>query len=424
MNVQVARSSRVSTELDSLRPIAAVRRCGSGSALAIGVALLVGIGLTACDSISLGSDSTPTPDLPPAATSTPIPTTVQSVERVVTADGALVQPVAPQTMAFSSGGKVLEVAVTEGQEVGEGQLLARVDLLPLDMAVVDARAALKSAEDALASAVEGASQSEIAAAHAEIAAAEAAWTKIRAGTDLESARLEIERAKNSLWGMQAQRDSVCGAYENKLATKASCDQAQANVQASEQAVQIAEQQLASLLASRPQDIDAASARVAGARAALSKLLEGVSDEQVEALTARVEQAQMAVTAAEADRERAVLRAPFDGTVTAVLVIEGVTVAPGSPAVTVAKTTPLRFVTTNLSERNVGDIEEDAPATVVLTAYPDVELGARVYRIATQADEDLGGGVVFGVYLDVESGGLPLRAGMTGRAEIRVATAEQ
>jgi multidrug resistance efflux pump len=337
----------------------------------------------------------------------------------VTADGALVLPVPPQTLSFSSGGKVLEVAVTEGQDVSEGDELARIDLLPLDMAVADAHAALKSAEDALTKSVEGASRSEIAAASAELAGSRASLSKIESGSDIEAARLEVERAKNTLWGVQAQRDSTCGAYENGYATQASCDQAQANVQASEQGVQLAQQQLESLRSTRDQDLSAARARVSSASAALSKLLEGSSPKQLESLEARVAQAQMAVAAAEADRERAVLRAPFDGTITAVHVAEGIRTAPGSPVVTMAMTRPLRFSTSNLSERNVGDIEEGAPAKIVLTAYPDVELVGSVYRIAPQATEDLSGGVVFAVLLDVEDQGLPLRAGMTGRVEILV-----
>jgi HlyD family secretion protein len=89
----------------------------------------------------------------------------------------------------------------------------------------------------------------------------------------------------------------------------------------------------------------------------------------------------------------------------------------------AKTRPLRFSTTNLSERNVGDVEVGADATVVLTAYPERELDAKVHRVAPQATEDLGGAVVFAVLLDVDDAGLPLRAGMTGRVEILVEHSE-
>lgn len=375
--------------------------------------------LAGCDGVSLGRGPTATPTDQSDTTATPRPTADNRVDRVVTADGELVLPRPPQPLSFTVRGTVLDIAVSEGEEVERDQALAQVDLLPLDMAVVDARAALASALDALEKAEEGASQSELAATRAELSAAESNLARLESGTDLESARLEVERAKNTLWGMQAQRDSICGAAEKGFATQASCDQAQANVQASEQAVQIAQQQQAAVKTTRAQDLSAARARVVSARAALYKLLEGTSDTQLAALRARVEQAAMALEAAEADLEQAILRAPFKGTVTTVHIVEGVSVAPGTPVVTLTQTEPLRFVTTNLSERNVSDVAVGAPATVVLTTYPDEVLEATVQRIASQATEDLGGAVVFAVYLDVEEQRLPLLAGMTGRAEIRV-----
>jgi len=95
-------------------------------------------------------------------------------------------------------------------------------------------------------------------------------------------------------------------------------------------------------------------------------------------------------------------------------------SPGSPAMTLTQTRPLRFVTTNLGERFIGDIRPGDPAEVVLTAYPDQPLKATVQRIEDQGTTDESGAVVFAVYLNVEEDPeVPLRAGMTGRAEITV-----
>lgn len=386
----------------------------------IPLVLLAGLApaLTACSRAAADADATATPAA--AEQAAPTPTVDRTVERVVTADGLLVLPVPPQMLSFPVSGTVLEIAVTAGQAVAAGAVLARVDLLPFDMAVTDAKTALASAVDSLAAAEEGASSSELAASRAEIASAEAALARLESGTSQESARLEVERAKNSLWGVQAQRDSICGTVERGFADQASCDSAQANVQAAEQGVQIAQQQYVAARATIDEDLTAARARVTGARAALAKLVGGARAEQIAALQARVEQARLGLSTAEADRERAVLQAPFAGTVTAVHMAEGVRSAPGAPVVTLAKTEPLRFATSNLSERNVGEISEGARASVVLTAYPDRPLAARVHRIAAQASEAAGGAVVFTVYLDVTDEGLPLRAGLTGRVEIAVA----
>jgi multidrug resistance efflux pump len=371
----------------------------------------------ACGGPPGGAGATPTPDATREAR--PEATVDRTVDTVVTADGEIVLPVPPQALSFPSGGTLLDLSLQPGEPVAAGQVLARMDLLPFDIAVADAEAALASARQAQDELTKGASASDRASAQAEVAAAESALAKLESGAGIETARLEVERAKNQLWGIQAERDSYCGAAEREMATQAACDAAQANVQAGEQGVRIAEQSLATARASQAEDARSARARLAAARAALGRLSEGARPAQLEAARARIAQAELALTQARTERERAVLVAPFDGTVTAVHAAEGVRVAPGSPVVTVAQVAPLRFATTNLSERNVGDVREGDGATVTLTAYPDQPLPATVQRIAAEAGRTEGGATVFTVYLDVEAGEIPLRAGMTGRVEIEV-----
>ncbi len=344
------------------------------------------------------------------------------VRSVVTADGILVAPVPPQPLGFTMSGEVLEVDVSEGQEVRQGDALARMDLLPFDLSLAQARAALAQAEDALTRAQAGPSTAQLAAAQAEVAASEATLARTESGVDVENARLDVERAKNSLWGVQAQRDAICGAAKRKFASQAECDAAQANVQAAEVGVQMAERALAAARSAQPQNLETARARLASARASLAELRRGPSAGELASLRQRVEQAQLAVAAAEADRARAVLTAPFDGSVAKVHIAPGTRVGPGAPVVTLAKTRPLALVTTNLSERYVGQVSVGAKAVVVLTAYPDHRLEAQVERIAPQAETDPAGAVVVPVYLKLDDRGLPLRAGMTGRVEIELPNA--
>jgi membrane fusion protein (multidrug efflux system) len=295
------------------------------------------------------------------------PTPRLAVENVVTADGALVLPVPPQPLSFPSGGLLTELNVVDGQQVHSGDVLARLDEASAGLALAQARASLAQAQAALA--------------------------KRERGDELATARLEVERAKNQLWGQQAQRDATCGAAENKMATQAACDQAQAAVQAAEQSVQLAQQSLDTAAANQPGDL--ASAR------------------------AQVEQSRVGLQQAQRDRDNTALVAPFDGVASDLKVAQGIRVGPGSPVLTLSKTSPLRFVTTNLGERNVGDIEPGATATVTLNSFPDRPLTATVRRVAQQANTDEAGATLFAVYLDVDTGDLPVRAGMTGRAEIHI-----
>jgi multidrug efflux pump subunit AcrA (membrane-fusion protein) len=301
----------------------------------------------------------------------PRPTVDRRVEQVVTADGELVYPAAPQGLPFSASGRLVEVAVEPGQQVLLGDLIARIDPTSLELAVADAQAAEINAR-------------------LQVEALEK-------GTEIERARLQWEQSKNSRWGSQAIRDATCGRVK-PFFEQASCDQSDANVNAAEQSVQLAELSLRSLEATRESDLNAARLRLSSARLGLNRARE--------------------------QRQLATLTAPFTGTITAVNVVPGIEVAPGSPVASLVPTSPLRFVTSNLGERYVGDIEPGDPAQITLTAYPDAPIVARVHRIDSQGSRDSSGAVVFTVYLDVdEDDDRALYAGMTGRAEITVVAKE-
>lgn len=300
-----------------------------------------------------------------------------SVERTITVEGRLVQPLEPQPLSFGAAGTVTEIRVEAGQPVEAGDVLARMDSGPFDLAVADARAA--------------------------VAQARASLTRLETGTALETARLDVERAKNQLWGTQSQRDAICGAYERgqkeggfaKVAapSSADCNGAQASVQAGEQAVLMAEAQVRAAEASAGTDLASAGATLERARLALAQALD--------------------------NRARAELVAPFAGTVSVVHLLPGLAAAPGVPVVTVAPGGPLQFVTDNLSERDVAAVEVGLPATITLIAFPDEGLEALVGRLADRGAVSADGVVVFTAHLYLAAdGGLPLRAGMTGRAEIR------
>jgi HlyD family secretion protein len=341
--------------------------------------------------------------------------------QVVTADGSLTLSVPPQTLSFPAGGLVLELPVAAGDEVAEGALLARMDPLPLQRAAAEARAALASAQDQLARLQEG-SPGEADAARAEAAAASAALQSVESKVDLARLQGELDRAKNSLWGLQADRDSICGMVASGFAEQARCDGAQAAVQGAEDGVRLAERAIAAANATYDDDLAGARARASAAQSRLRAAITGASTEELAAAQARLEQAEGAVAQAEADLERAELRAPFAGEVDQIHAAVGVPVAPGAPIVTVVKTRPLLFATTNLSERNVGLVKQGAQAEVTLAAFPTRKIPATVERVGARADTTEGA-PVFTVYLTLRrADDLALRPGMTGRAEIEVDSA--
>ncbi|NQW17705.1 MAG: efflux RND transporter periplasmic adaptor subunit [Chloroflexi bacterium] len=104
------------------------------------------------------------------------PVTVGDLVDSVSSDGTIVFP-ERSVMSFGTGGTIEELLVEVGDEVSEGQVLARLDDLTvsnLATNVEEARAALEKAEDDLAEAVSAASALELAEAELAIVSAQRA----------------------------------------------------------------------------------------------------------------------------------------------------------------------------------------------------------------------------------------------------------
>jgi len=186
------------------------------------------------------------------------------------------------------GGRVLEVAVAEGDRVAAGALIARLDTADVDLALKRAQAERDQAAAQLKLLQAGSRPEDIRQARAQ---ADAAQADIAAAeSELRSATADLER------------------FESLLRANAG---------------------------SRKQRDDAATRRdVAAARAAAAKLRAGSRPEEIAAARARVAavDAQIAVLAKNA--QDAVLRSPVAGVVTAKLVDAGEMLAPRAPAVVI------------------------------------------------------------------------------------------
>ena len=96
----------------------------------------------------------------------------KSKEDVVSAEGKVV-PKSASDLAFRTGGRVIEVLVSEGDVVKQGQPLVRLQDDELKIAVAQAQAALDLAKANLAQIEQGARPEEIAAAEGALRAAQA-----------------------------------------------------------------------------------------------------------------------------------------------------------------------------------------------------------------------------------------------------------
>lgn len=240
------------------------------------------------------------------------------------------------------GGRVIEVAVAEGDRVEAGALIARIDTADVDLALKRAYAERDQANAQLKLLQAGSRAEDIRQARAQ---AESAQSEIAAAqSELDAATADLERFESLLKanaGSRKQRDDAATRREV----------AQARLQAARDRTRAANELVAKLRSgARPEELAAARARVAAMDAQIAVLLKNAQD--------------------------ATVRSPVAGVVTTKLVDPGEIVAPRAPLV----------VITDL-EHAWANVYVDEPMV------PRLRIGQKV-TILTDAGQRLDGSVTF------------------------------
>ncbi|HKZ69201.1 MAG TPA: HlyD family efflux transporter periplasmic adaptor subunit, partial [Anaerolineales bacterium] len=201
-----------------------------------------------------------------------------------------------------------------------------------------------------------------------------------------------------------------------------------NTQAIEDAQQDLEQAVRDLEVAqrgpKPLDVEMAQANVAVAEAALvsaetrlARLQDGPDPDQLAAGQARLTAAQASLAAAREALEQANLRAPYAGTVTAVMIQSGEATAAGLPVLELIDTQRWRIETKDVGELMIGRVRVEQPVIVTVNAFPGEELPGAVVAIAPTAIVQLGD-TTYAVTIELEPTALDLRWGMTAKVNIR------
>ena len=199
------------------------------------------------------------------------------------------------------GGRLLTLAVAEGDRVKPGDLIAQLDTADIDLALRRAAAERAGADAQLRLLLAGARGEDIRQAEAQRAAAEA---------DLAGARQELEAAERDLVRFETLMAANSGVQKQRDDAVTRRDVGKDRVRSGEQRVRAAAEAVARLKAgARQEEIDGARARLAG----------------VDAQIATLEKA----------RRDATVLAPAGGLVTQKLVDQGELLAPRTPMVIVA-----------------------------------------------------------------------------------------
>jgi HlyD family secretion protein len=230
------------------------------------------------------------------------------------------------------GGRVVEVAVAEGDRVAAGALLARIDTADTELTLQRATADRQQVEAQLRLLLAGSRAEDIRQAESQLQSAQA---------DVQAAKAELTAAAADVERFESLLRANAGSVKQRDDAVTRRDVAAARVRAAEQRAQASADAVARLRAgSRPQEIEAARARVAAADAQIASLEKNLAD--------------------------AVVKAPVGGVVTSKLVDAGEMVAPRTPLVVI---TDLDHAWANVyvDEPKVPQLKIGQPAVLVTDA---------------------------------------------------------
>lgn len=292
-------------------------------------------------------------------------------------------------VAAEVGGRLLDVKVAEGDRVTAGDIVARIDTADVELAIRRAEAERAQAQAQLALLRAGSRPEDIRQASAQLQSAQ---------SDVRAAQAELEAASADLERFEGLLRVNAGSVKQRDDARTRRDIAQARVKGAQERAQAASDALARVRAgARPQEIDAATARVAAVDAQIASLQKNASD--------------------------ALVKAPVGGIVTSRLLDTGEMAAPHAP---IAVVTDLDHAWANIyvDEQLVPQLKIGQAATIVTDAgqrlpgtitfiSPKAEFTPRNVQTAEERSK-----LVYRIKITADNTAGVLKPGMPVEAELR------
>jgi len=348
----------------------------------------------------------------------------------VSVEGKLV-PVQHVQLSFNLPGVISEVLVEEGQEIEQGQVIARLDQRPrLASAVAAAEVEVINAQQALKDLQEtsdvntAAAQQKVAAARDAVRYAERYLNNLKAGsrgTDVDKAQADVVLLKDRLDTAREDYKPYEKKDEDNI-TRAAYLSRLADAQRKYDDAVL----LLNNLQGNPSDIDWAIAEanlsLAQAQLALAEddyqdVIDGPDPDALQAAEARLKAAEAGLVAAQATLADSELVAPFSGTLVRLDLKQGEQAIPGKLAAVLADLSGWVVETDDLNEMEVPGIYDGQSATVVPDALQELELDGHVTSISQLYEEKLGD-VTFTTRIALDESDPRLRWGMTVKVQFQ------
>lgn len=338
--------------------------------------------LTAC-----GGTATPVPTLEP----------VKENRSIVVAEGILL-PDPSVELSFVQPGIVAEILVSEGEQVTEGQILARLENSEaLQAEVARAEEAYLLADQSFNTS-ESAALKNLSDAHEALRIAQLAFDNFDVPSDLremttreamEYTYAKLEEARTNFepykyleerleWEMRNDDPTKPKVYRDTAKIfKKRLDDAWANYR---KAIQWTELEA---------DVEAAKSRMENMQAEFDNLTAGENAEQMAVARAQFESALAKLNAARATLANSQLRAPIAGMILSLDLSVGETVNADVPVAYLGNLGHWKVETKDLAEIDVASVSVGDKAIIKLDAFPDEEFTGTVTKIDPVGREYLG-----------------------------------
>jgi len=357
-----------------------------------------------------------------------------TITQVISATGSVTPQTGAQVKIGSQiTGRIKRLFADVGSQVHAGQVIAELDLPDIQAQYDQAVASLNAARLRLAQEQSGVGlqqttvSSEITRAQANVDSAKAAYDQA-----VQNARLEVSTAESAVRQAEASSRNADTFLKRsrQLLDKgyiAAQDVDNAQTQADVAAAQLdsARQALDLTRSKTDTDVRTAVNALQNARAVLESAKAGraqnvIKTQQVAAAKAAVKQAEAQVAYWRAQNDKTVIRSPISGTVLALDVQQGETIAAGLSAPTLIRVTDLNRLQVDafVDETDVGGVHVGQPAKVTVDAYPNRVFRGRVVKIASGATLQQNV-VTYDATIAVENPEGLLKPDMTATAEIVV-----
>ncbi len=285
-------------------------------------------------------------------------------------------------VSFKVPGRIVELAVEEGQQVEQGALLARVEDADSRQKVRIDEASVRVRESDLALTLAGTREQEVRASQ---------QSTIDAQADLEEKRLDNGRAQRLF-----SKDEISAQDRDTAATA----------------------------------LKRAEAIFKAAQQRYNEAVEGSRKEDVAIAQANLNEANANLGLSQVNLGYAILRAPSTGVITVRQAELGEVVAPGSPVVTLADLDHL-WLRAYIAETDLGSIHWGQEATVTTDTYPGKQYHGRISFISPDAEftpksvqttaERVT--LVYRIKIDLDNPNHELKPGMPADAHLELAPAK-